>query len=220
MSRFVDAAFKQLKYAASLPERTIRSLAAVAGGTSTLLTEVLFPEPLRGTSLYKIFLGDAQRFMIEKIARIQQEGRAEAGGEAAGADYVQRKMVGGALETAGLFAMHLSPLWVMAMAGDAAVGTRVFIDRLTNQLKSNGVLPLDAKVDGLAELLGAIQETARTTVTAMDTPPLSREEMNKLAAELKQGYGQVFAKATDLVPRLEAIWERLPQLAGREMISL
>jgi hypothetical protein len=36
----------RLMYILSLPERTIRSLAAILGGTSTLLAETLFPKSL------------------------------------------------------------------------------------------------------------------------------------------------------------------------------
>src|SRR5512146_2323867 len=148
MSGFFDSAYKGFGYLLSLPERTIRSLAAVAGGTTSILTETLFPDALRGTTLYKIFLGDSQRFMIEKIALVHREA-GEAGAaavaDAAPEDFVQRKIAGTALEAAGLLAMHFSPLWVFAIAGDAAAGSNEFIQRLVVQLKRNNVLQPDAQ---------------------------------------------------------------------------
>jgi len=220
MSSFFDAVRRQLEYVASLPERTIRSLAAVAGGTTSLLTETLFPEALRDTTLYRIFLGDTQRFIIEKVAEVQQEqpeSDTEQGGDP---QYVQKKMIGGALETAGLFAMHFSPLWVFAIAGDAAAGSTVFLDRLIDQLKENGVLPADTHVNGLADLLEAIQAASRKSASAIDTPPLSREELTQLADDMTTSYGQMFANATNLIPRLENIWEQMEQIANRDNISL
>ena len=214
MSGFFDAIRRRLEYVASLPERTIRSLAAVAGGTASLLTETLFPEVLRDTTLYRVFVGDTQRFMIEKVAQIQQEEPASDQDQASDPQYVQKKMIGGVLETAGLFAMHFSPLWVFAIAGDAAAGSRVFLDRLIEQLKQNGVLPPDTQVSGLAELLGAIQETARKTASAIDTPPLSREDITQLADEMTTSYGQMFADAANLVPRLESIWQQMEHIAS------
>jgi len=103
MSGLFDSAYKSLGYLVSLPERTIRSLAAVAGGTTSLLTETLFPDVLRGTTLYKIFLGDTQRFVIERVAQVQREAGDTAGGGGAAApeDFVQRKIAGTALEAAG-----------------------------------------------------------------------------------------------------------------------
>lgn len=220
MSGLFDALRERVGYVFSLPERTIRSLAAIAGGTTSLLTETLFPDVLRGTTLYKIFLGDAQRFVVERVAEVQRE-KSEAGdAEAASDDYVQRKMIGGALETAGLFAMHFSPLWVFAIAGDAAAGSKVFFNRLVDQLKKNGVLPEDTEVTGLNDLLIAMQEASRKSAGAIDTPPLSREDVVKLADEMNESYKNIFAKATNLLPRIEAIWEQMEKVASRENISI
>lgn len=219
MSSLFDVIRHQIGYMVSLPERTIRSLAAVVGGTTSLLTETLFPEALRGTTLYRIFLGDTQRFLVEKIARIEKESE-NATGEAADPAFVQKKLVGGALETAGLFAMHFSPLWVFAIAGDAAAGSSVFLDRLVNQLKSNGVIPLDASISGLTDLLSAVQTTASQSASAIDTPPLSREELGKLATEMTANYGRMFTGVTDLVPRFETLWGQMEKLAGRDNISI
>ena len=220
MASWLDAIRQQVGYVLSLPERTIRSLAALAGGTTSLLTDTLFPDVLRGTTLYRIFVGDTQKFVIEKVAQIQREGQADDGADTSDPMYVQKKMIGGALETAGLFAMHFSPLWVFAIAGDAAAGTGVFLNRLTEQLKHNGVIAEDTKVEGLEDLMSAMQDASQTSATAIDTPPLSREEMSKLASDMTESYKQMFAKATDLVPRFETIWDRMGRLASRENISL
>ncbi|NLX13993.1 MAG: hypothetical protein GXY44_10125 [Phycisphaerales bacterium] len=220
MSNLFDDFRRRLGYVMSLPERTLRSLVAVTGGTTSLLSETLFPEVLRNTTLYKIFVGDTQRFMMAKVAQIRQEGTPPEELKEPPADYLQRKMVGGALETAGLLAMHFSPLWVLALAGDAAAGTDEFFRRLVAQLKANGVLPLDTEVKGLSDLLEAMQDTSRKSATAVDTPPLSREEVAKLAEEMTESYRQMFAKAGNLVPRIEDIWARMETLADRDKVSL
>lgn len=219
MSQFFQSAFRSLGYLLSLPERTVRSLAAVAGGTTSLLTDTLFPESLRDTTMYKIFVGDAQRFVIEKVAAVQRETQGQPDTPQT-ANYMQRKIVGGALETAGLFAMHFSPLWVFAIAGDAAAGTSVFLQRLAEQLKQNGVIPEDTQVTGLADLLGAIHDTSRQSAGAIDTPPLSREELGQLANDMMAGYQQMFTRATDLLPRMEEIWGQMQRIADRQNISI
>lgn len=219
MSQFFQSAIRSFGYLLSVPERTVRSLAAVAGGTTSLLTDTLFPDSLRGTTLYKIFVGDAQRFVIDKVAAVRRE-VADQEPTPEVENYVQRKMVGGALETAGLFAMHFSPLWVFAIAGDAAAGTSVFLQRLTAQLKQNGVIPEDAQVTGLADLLDVVHETSRQHATAMDTPPLSREELTQLASDMMSSYQQMFTKATDLLPRMEAIWGQMQRIADRQNVSI
>ena len=216
---FLDAVRQQLGYMLSLPERTIRSLAAVAGGTTTLLTETLFPEALRDTTLYKVFLGDAQKFVVEQVAQVQRETGSAAVTDAPPPDFVQKKLIGGALETAGLFAMHLSPLWVFAIASDAAAGSSMFLNRLVDQLKRNGVLPKHTEITGLTDLLVAIQQASHTSAAAVDTPPLSREELARLADDMISSYRQMFSKATNLIPRLDTLWKQMEDLARRENIS-
>lgn len=220
MSGYLESIGRRLGYLLSLPERTIRSLAAVAGGTTSLLTDTLFPPALRDTTLYRIFVGDTQRFLITKIAEMQQAEPMAADGVADDPAYVQKKMVGGALEAAGLFAMHFSPLWVFAIAGDAAAGTNVFLQRLVEQLKQNGVLQPETQIKGLDDLLVAVQEVSNRSASVVDTPPLSREELTRLAGDMKASYGRMFSSATNLVPRFEQMWERMEQLAGRENVAI
>lgn len=223
MAGFIDSAYKGLGYLLSLPERTLRSLAALTGGTTSLLTETLFPDALRGTTMYKIFLGDTQRFLVEQIAQVQREaGQASAAGPDGTQpdDFMQRKMVGSALEAAGLLAMHLSPLWVFAIAADAAAGSNEFLQRLVVQLKRNNVLPPDAEITGLQDLLSAIQETSRRSAAAVDSPPLSREEIATLAEEMTDRYGRLFSSVGNLLPRFENLWKQMETLARRENISM
>jgi len=215
---FTEDARRRLAYTLSLPERTIRSLAALVGGTTLLLTETLFPEALKGSTLYKIFIGDTQKFLVEKIARIQPQLQAET--SPVPENYIPRKMVGNALETAGLLAIHFSPLWVFAIAGDAAAGSKVFLDRLIDHLKRNGVISTDAYPSDLTALLEAMQAAARTSAVAIDTPPLSRQELEKLADELSLNFGRLFMSAANLLPRLDLLWERIQQVARRESLTV
>ena len=219
MLDFLKAVRERVTYLASLPERTIRSLASVAGGTTTLLTETLFPEVLRDTTLYRIFVGDTQKFVIEKVAQVHKEGEADQK-NSSDPQYLQKKMVGGALETAGLFAMHFSPLWIFAIAGDAAGGGTVFLQRLTDQLKTNGVIDADTDVSNLTDVLEAMQESSRKSASAIDTPPLSREELSRVADEMTESYKSMFAKTTNLLPRIDEIWEQMNRLASKENVSL
>lgn len=224
MSQFFNAMRREMNYMLSLPERSVRSLAALVGGTTSLLTDTLFPEALRGTTLYRLFVGDMQRFMIEKVAQVQQEQAAQAAQATPAASddphYVPKKMVGSAIETAGLLTMHFSPLWVFAIAGDAAAGSGVFLNRLVEQLKANGVIAGDVQVGGLTDLLNAVQDATCRSVSAIDTPPLSQEEIAKLASDLTQTYGQMFSRVNDLLPRFETIWEKMKQVAQQQNATL
>jgi len=205
-------------YTLSLPERSVRSLAALLGGATSLLTETLLPETLRGTSTYRVTVGLFQAFLIERVARVQRElGEEEL---ALGDRYVQRKMLGNALEAAGLLTVHFSPLWVFAVAADAAGGSKVFLNRLVERLKAEGVIAQEAEPTELLEVLEALQAASMESATALDTPPLSREELARLAGEMRASYAEVFRDTGDLLPRLDELWEGMKGLAARENVSL
>jgi hypothetical protein len=215
---FFEAAFQHLMYALSLPERTIRSLAALAGGTSTLLADTLFPKSFRGTTTYRVTIGMMQQFIIERVAGMKSEisaDRAEVGD-----DFVQRKMAGTALEAAGLLTMGASPLWVLAILGDAAGGSKVFLNRLVKYLKENSVIEEQTEATELVDVLEAVQEASSKSAITIDTPPLSRAELSRLADEMKASYIRVFRSTTNLVPRLETIWKNMERLSRSENISI
>ena len=209
---------QRLMYILSLPERMIRSLAALAGGTITLLAETLFPKSFRGTTTYRVTIGMMQQFIVERVAGMKSEIREDQA--KLGDDYVQRKMAGTALEAAGLLTMGASPLWVFAILGDAAGGSKIFLNRLVKYLKENGVMAEETQATELTDVLEAVQEASSKSATTIDTPPLSHEELSKLADEMKASYSRVFRSTTNLMPRLEAIWKNMEQLALRENISI
>jgi hypothetical protein len=218
MSYFSDAVWQRLTDVLSVSERTIRSLFTIAVGASTLLTETLFPDALRGTTTYQVTIGLIQRYIIEEVAGIENE-VTESHVEI-GDDYVQRKMVGTALEAAGLLSMRFSPLWVFAIAGDVAGGSKVYLNRLVEHLKENDVVAEETEVTGLVGLLEAIQRATSQSATAVDMPPLSREEISALAGEMKASYSQAFKLTADLMPQLDEIWGGMGQLTSRENISI
>ena len=135
-------------------------------------------------------------------------------------DYVKRKMVGSALEAGGLLMVRFSPLWVFAIAGDAAGGSKAYLHRLVEQLKENNVIPKETEINELLDLFEALQQAASQSATAVDAPPLSREDLATMADDLKAGYGQVFGRTADLMPQIDDIWEDMEQLTRRENISL
>jgi hypothetical protein len=182
----VSSALEYLSYGLSLPERSLRSLAALVGGTTALLTNSLLPESLRGTTTYRVTVGLFQKFLLERMAGIKKE--AENEGEKLKDKFVQRKLLGNALEAAGLLTMRFSPLWVLAIAGDAAGGSKVFLNRLVSHLKANNVIAENAEPKELVDVLEAVQSASDKSATALDMPPLSREELSHLAEEMKESY--------------------------------
>ncbi len=205
-------------YILSLPERAIRSAAALVGGTTLLLTETLLPDLLRESTTYRVTIGDLQRFLINRLAEMDTEGQALR--EPMSDAYLRKKMVGGVFETIGLLTVRFSPVWVFAIASDAAGGGKVFMTRLADHLRANDLITQDAAPENLVDLLEAIQFASQTSARAIDTPPLSREELTAVAGELSQSYSQMFTRGQPLLSRFDAIWGRMERVAQRDDISL
>lgn len=216
-SRFKAVVQRQLAYVLSVPERTLRALAALTGGTTTILTETLLPNSLRQTTIYGVTVGMLQQFLIERVAGMEDEivNKQYEFGD----DYVQRKLAGNAVEAAGLLTIGFSPLWVFAIAGDVAGGSKLFLNRLVAQLKENNVIAKDVEVTSLVDLLEAAQASSSNSAGALDQPPLSREQLAEVADKLVHSYGETFKKSGKLLPTLDSLWARMEQLADRENIT-
>ena len=134
-------------------------------------------------------------------------------------DYLPRKVAGSVIETAGLFWYRFSPIWVFAIAGDAAAGSQVFLERLVAQLKANNVLAEDANPTSLADVLSAVQAASSSSADAVNLPPLSEEELKETAVTLKENYGRLFANTKDLLPRFESLWSQMEEVADEQETS-
>ncbi len=205
-------------YLFSLPERLVRSAAAVVGGTSLLVTETLFPDVVKDSTTYRVLVGNLQKFMIARVAQVEYFAASEE--ERVIDGYIGRKLAGNVLEMAGLMTMRFSPVWVFALAGDAAAGSKVFLDRLVTNLKQHGVINAASNPEDVVGLLDAIQQASSSSATVVDTPPLSREQLADLAGDLTDGYGRMFSQSQALLARFEALQSRMEQTAGDEGLSV
>lgn len=208
-----------LGYTLSLPERVGRSLAAALGGLTRLLTDTLVPEPLRRSQTYAAIVGNAQRFVIEKIAEVRDVYAAEANA-AMPEDYVRRKIAGNVMEAAGMFSMHLSPLWVFAIAADVADGSKVYLNRLVEELKSQQVIAPEAEIQGLEDVLGAVGRAGRQSAQLFDAPPVKAADIRKLRDDLLGSYAGVLGRAGELLPRMDELWGRMESLARRDGVAV
>ena len=201
-------------YLLSLPERSLRSVAALTAGTTGLLSEALLPEAIRNSSSYRVTVGLFHEFLTQQLAGMEQPGgRVKP-------RFVERKLLGNVLEAAGLLTMRLSPLWVLALAGDALGGSKAFLTKLAGRLEANGVIPNAADISAWEDLLGSLQHAAGTGAMAVDQPPLSRQELAELSEELRANISQALRSSADLLVQLTEIWSDMETVAEREGVPL
>jgi len=60
-------------YLYSIPERVVRSLSAIVGGTVHELGDVILPARVRRSRLYYAVVESASRFLVEYVGQVESE---------------------------------------------------------------------------------------------------------------------------------------------------
>ena len=212
---YLDKLNHYLALSLSLPERAARALGSLVGGSTLLLTKTLIPTAIKNSNSYRFTLGMFQTFLISNVAQIDDIETDLVLKE----HFLNRKLLGTSLEAAGLLTMHLSPVWVFAIASDAAKGGQVFLMRLVQHLKESEVISADSDPQSLEQVLLSIHDMGRQGATAIDTPPLSMPEIEELAAELRASTKALRHNSANLIPTFESLWKQISQIARKENLS-
>ena len=160
---------KMARYVLSLPERVLRSGAALAGGLLRELGDVTLPAAVRRTKTYQTMVGIALRFMIEDIGQVQ--GVYPTEGELAN-NFLMRRTAGHGIELIGLLAFRASPVWIMAALADISGAGRQVIQEIADALKQEGLLAPDRKFENVDQLLDGLEQTAGRAADVFNAPPL------------------------------------------------
>ncbi len=204
-------------YFLSLPERFIRSAAAITGGTSLFLTRSLLPDLVRESTTYQVTIGDMQRFLISRIAQVDSQ--FSPGIKPVSDDYIYHKMAGNVLELASFMAVRFSPVWAFAIISDVAGGSSSYFERLLQQLKAMEILDQDADLYNIQDILESIQKASSTSARAIDRPPLSQAELGKIVDELRSDYRRLGKSGLNLMPQVEEIQDQMERVSEQEGIS-
>jgi hypothetical protein len=176
-----------VRYALSLPERTIRSVSALAGGLVREAAGVALPIGVRRGRLYRNLVEVTLDFLIEDVGQV---GAARAAELDFGESFLVRRAAGNGLELMGLLAFRASPVWVLAALADACGFGRQLIPQITAELEKEGLLEPGQSFATVEQLLGGLERSAAQLAATVNVPPLDvaglRAEWSKLAAEVKQ----------------------------------
>jgi hypothetical protein len=168
----------------SLPERFLRSVAALAGGAVHETASLLLPRFVRRSRLYEATAKNALRIAIELVGGVDDAGTAEAEAVPAGRLAV-RKGAGNAVELGAIVAFGFSPLWLLAGASDVLRGSRVYLDELVAELQRAGILREASRFETVDDLLGALEGASGGTARLIDIPPLALSELRETLGELR-----------------------------------
>ncbi len=126
-----------LPYMISLPERSLRSTSALAGGLARELSEVVLPSSFRRTKLYRSLVDVTLRFVAEQVGQAQRPSDLASG---LPSDFALRRSAGNGIEMAGILLFRFSPVWVLAALSDLSSTGRVLVREIAAASGGKGVV--------------------------------------------------------------------------------
>lgn len=213
-----DQVYRYLMFGASLPERAVRSTAAMMGGAIHESASLLVPQAFKDSKTYDSFVQQMLDMLVKDIGGVKKESTAD--GDPIVENYVAKKTVSTFVDFAGMATLHVSPLTVLAIVSDVAYGSKVYLNQLTDELKREGIISNDSVIGSTAELLDAVSIATSDSADVFDTPPLSidglRETIDKTTANISK------IDPSLLVPQSEIakMWEDMQAMAVREEVNL
>ena len=180
----------KLHFVASLPERLIRTTAALLGGAVHETAQLLLPRLIRVSRLYEVSAKNLLRILVEGVGAVEGSSTADPNAPAAG-EIAVRKGAGNVVELGSFLAFGFSPLWLLAAASDVTRGSRVYLRELVEELKAARIVAEELDVGSVDELLAVLEGTSGRTARLIDLPPLELEELRTSLAELRAGASEL-----------------------------
>ncbi|SRR5579871_1010823 len=210
-------------YVLSLPERVIRSMAALGGGLVAQIGQVTLPAALRRTKFYRSVVEATLRFVVERVGQVQ--GAFPEEGSLA-RDFLARRSAGNGLELVGILAFRASPVWVMAALADLSGTGRHLIQEIAASLREEGLLDADtpsSNLQSMDQLLDGLEKSASRVADAFATPPLDIPSLRREWAELRRevaGMRSPSRAALPSGPSLRLRWIEMKREAARQKVPV
>ncbi len=201
------------RYVISLPERLVRSAAALAGGLIREIGDVSLPAAVRRTKSYQMMVDIALRFMIEQLGEVK--GVYPSGGQLAG-NFLARRTAGHGIELAGLLAFRASPVWIMAALADVSGAGRHIVQEIAEALKQEGMLKGDAKFENVDQLLEGLEQTASQVADLCNAPPLDVAGLRREWVTFRMAVAKIPPRNLPSAGFLGEHWEELKAEAAAQ----
>ena len=206
-----------MRYAASLPERVVRSASALAAGTVREVATVALPIGFRRGRVYRSLVDVTLQFLIEDVGGVQA---AQPSEQKLGEDFLLRRAAGNGIELMGVIAFRASPVWVLAALADAAGFGRQLIPEIAESLKKEGLLAPGESFATMDQLLAGLERSSGQLAETVNAPPLDvaglRDEWRKFVGEARQLPAPQLPSASTVT----RLWQDLRATAEREQRSV
>lgn len=222
----IESVAQYLRYTISLPERAIRSTAAVVGGIAHQSASLLVPTAFQDSKTYQTFVKQMLDMVVHDIGgaardqpatdpaatKDQQDAQVES--------YVAKKTVSTFVDLAGMATLHVSPMTILAVLSDVAYGSNVYLKELASELKREGVIDKDSTIDHAADLLDALGSASGKAADRFDRPPLSLAGLKETIEETQSSVGEL--DPSKIIPQAELnrMWSEMQEMATDQDVDL
>jgi hypothetical protein len=176
-----------VRYALSLPERTVRSVAALAAGLVRETAGVVLPIGVRRGRVYRNLVDATLQFLIERVGEVDV---ARITDRELGANFLLRRAAGNGIELMGILAFRASPVWVLAALADLCGFGRALIPQIAEVLAKEGLLEPGGSFTTMDQLLAGLEGSAAHLAETVNAPPLDvaglRRDWAKLVTEVRR----------------------------------
>jgi hypothetical protein len=205
----------RVSFLLSLPERLVRALAALLGGTLHEMFQLALPRVVRRSRLYEATAKNLLRVTIELVGGVAPQAPPELEHEPDPTRLAVRKTAGNVMELGSIAAFGFSPLWVLAAAADVTGGSRAYLDALVGELVREGILADGGEVRSVDQLLAALQGVSGTSARMIDIPPLEVAALRSSLDDMRRD-----ASGLPSQDELARVYQAVRQAAEREGMSM
>ena len=212
-----DTLIQTLTYGLTIPERTARSVSALVGGLVNESAARLIPSAFRSSRSYSVFVQQALDMMVHDVGGVENPNATD---EEQQESQLAQKAVGGLLDVAGAATLHLSPMTVLAVFNDLAYGSGVYLKKLSDELKREGIIDDESSIDQVSDLITALQDSSGKAADVFDTPPVSVDGIRETIQQLSEEIGK--ADPSKLIPQHEItrMWTEMEDAAAKADVGL
>jgi hypothetical protein len=204
-------------YLLSLPERLIRSTVGLGAGVAREVSEVVLPDGVRHTQLYRNLVEATLQFLIEHVGGVEGVYRTDA---ALPDNFLARRTAGNAVEVLGIVAFRASPVWILAALADVCGIGRHLIPEVTEALKAQGLLEKDAHFTTVDQMLDGLERTSTRLAATVNAPPLDVAGLRAEWAALREDASHLPRASLPSPEAISAVWTELKAESARQERSI
>ena len=208
---------EQTRFALSLPERLVRSLAGLCGGLIREIGVVAVPARLRRTTLYRLIEEVTLRFLIAQVGQVEGVYPSE---EQIAGNFLLRRGASHGMELIGLLTIHVSPIWVLAALADATGAGHALIQQIAGALKDEGLLNADAHFNTMDQLLHGLEKMSGHLAETINMPPIDSSELRREWNRFRDELPAVPRTSLPTAEHLQDVCNKLAEVSRKQKRSL